>query len=215
MRLEQHRGALVVYGRRLLQSGLTRGTGGNLSIFDRASGTIAMTPSGVDYLETVSEDIVLMDLAGRIVECREGRRPTSEWELHLAIYRRRPDLSAIVHTHSVYATAIACTGQTIRPVHYLAAIGGTAIRCAPYATYGTPELANTCAQTLGEDYAILMANHGVICAAGNLPEAFSRAEHIEFVAQLQCISDSLGGARVLDEAAMSSVREKFGTNPYR
>ncbi len=215
MRQAEQREALVVYGRRLLQSGLTRGTGGNLSSFDRRAGIIAMTPSGVDYFDTIPEDIVLMDLSGQILECREGRRPTSEWELHLAIYRRRPDLGAIVHTHSVYATAIACTGQTIRPVHYLAAMGGSAIRCAPYATYGTPELASACALTLGEDYAVLLANHGVICAAGDLPEAFSRAEHIEYVAQLQCISDSLGGARLLDETAMAAVREKFGTNPYR
>lgn len=215
MKLDHARSLLVEYGVKLLQRGLTRGTGGNLSIFDRAAGLIAMTPSGVDYLETTPEDIVLMTIHGDVVEKKEGRQPTSEWELHLAIYQARPDVSAVVHTHSLYATAIACTGRGIEPVHYLAAVGGGTIRCAPYATYGTPELAARCVQTLGNDYAVLLGNHGVVTAAGDLPDAFSKAEHIEYVAQLQCISQSLGGARLLDEDQMRAVRDRFRTNPYR
>lgn len=215
MRLLTLREELVAFGKKLLSAGLTTGTGGNLSAYDRSCGVIAMTPSGLDYLKTTAADIVLMDPDGQIIECRESVRPTSEWELHLAIYRSRPDVSAVVHTHSLYATAIACTGSGIRTVHYLAAMGGRSIRCTPYETYGTPELAQICARTLENDHAVLLGNHGVICVGPDLPDAFARAEHIEYVAHLQVITDSLGGARLLNEEQMQAVRDRFGTNPYR
>lgn len=215
MRLQSVREELVHYGRQLLECRLTTGTGGNLSIFDRTSGLIAMTPSGLPYPETRPEDILLLDPDGRVIECAPGRQPTSEWELHLAIYRARPDVCAVVHTHSVHATALACAGQEIRNVHYLAAVGGSRIRCAPYATYGTPELAGLCLEYLGRNHAVLLGNHGLVTVAGDLPAAFGRAEHLEYVAQLQIMTEALGGARLLSQDQMQEVRDRFRSNPYR
>lgn len=215
MKLVNERELLAAYGRKLVQENLTIGTGGNLSCYDRAQGLIAMTPSGLDYFKTGREDIVVMDETGRIIECAQGLRPTSEWELHLEIYRRRPDVSAVVHTHSLYATAIACTRKGLDSVHYLLASAGSGVRCAPYAPYGTGELARACAQTLAGDYAVLLANHGVVCVAESLENAFSKAQHLEYVAHLHCITNSLGGAVQLDEQQMRDVMERFKTSPYR
>lgn len=215
MKLKTERAMLADYGRKLVEERLTVGTGGNLSCFDRSQGLIAMTPSGLDYFKTGVEDIVILDAQGQVIEQAAGQQPTSEWELHLEIYRRRPDVSAIVHTHSLYATAIACTRQGLKPVHYLLAAAGSEVRCAPYAPYGTPQLAALCAQTLGGDHAVLLANHGVVCVAGDLDSAFSRARHVEYVAQLQCITQGLGGAVLLDQAQMQAVMERFQTSPYR
>lgn len=213
MQLAEERQLLVRYGRKLLEAGLTRGTGGNLSIFRREAGLIAVTPSGLDYYETEAEDIILVDLEGRVLEARAGLRPTSEVSLHLAIYRARPDVAAIVHTHSLHATALACQGEEIRPVHYLAALGGPRVRCAPYHLYGSAVLAEACLQYLEGNFAVLLGNHGLVTVADSLPAAFSKAEHLEYVATLQCLTG--GRARELSEAEMTEVMARLEVFPYR
>lgn len=214
MKLHKERELLVQYGRKLLESGLTRGTGGNLSVFDRTEGLIAVTPSGLDYLKTAAEDIILLDLQGNVMEAREGRKPTSEVSLHLAIYRSRPDVSAIVHTHSLHATALACMGEEIRAVHYLAALGGRRVRCAPYHTYGSGELAKACLHHLEGNFAVLLANHGLVTVGDSLPGAFSTAEHLEYVAEIQCLTQGLGGARELTADEMEAVMARLEVFPY-
>lgn len=215
MKLLKERELLVQYGKKLLESDLTKGTGGNLSIFDREEDLIAVTPSGLDYGKTRPEDIILLDRDGTIVEAEEGLLPTSEVDLHLKIYRERPDVSGIVHTHSIYATALSCMGEEIRPVHYLAALGGKRIRCTPYFTYGSRELADSCLEHLEGNFAVLLGNHGLITVGEDLASAFSKAEHLEYVATLQCITGTLGGARVLTDRDLEAVMAKLEVYPYR
>ena len=120
MRLEKERKEIVTFGRKLLTSGLTAGTGGNLSVANRKKNLIAVTPSGVDYLEMSPEDVVLVGMEGGLIETSKYK-PSSELLFHLALYRRRQDIQAVVHTHSVYATTLASLGWEIPPFHYLVA----------------------------------------------------------------------------------------------
>ena len=128
--------ALVAACRELTRRGLTYGTSGNVSI--RAAAGFFISPTGADYEELEPEDIALMDFEGRWYG---RRRPSSEWRFHRDILVAREDVGAIVHTHSRYATALACTGRGIPAFHYMVAVtGGTEIRCAPYRTFGSQEL---------------------------------------------------------------------------
>ena len=130
------RKAVVAAARRLGPLGINQGTSGNVSV--RAGDGLLVTPSGIPYDELTPGQIVWMDLEGRF----EGDwLPSSEWRFHCDILRARPDLNAVVHTHAVHATALACHGKGIPAFHYMvAAAGGRDIRCAPYATFGTAEL---------------------------------------------------------------------------
>ena len=131
---------IVEYGKLLLARRLTVGTGGNLSVYDRASGYVAISPSGIDYESTQPGDVVVVDMSGAVVDgCR---RPSSELAMHLALYEQRPDVCAVVHTHSVFATTLACLECSLPAVHYLIGFAGKEVRCAPYATFGTRELAD-------------------------------------------------------------------------
>lgn len=215
MNLPMERELLVQYGRKLLESGLVKGSGGNLSIFNRSEGLIAVTPSGLDYPKTLPRDIIILDLQGKVREAEEGLKPTSEVSLHLTIYRDRPDVSAIVHTHSLHATALSCRGEDLKPVHYLAALGGRRVLCTPYHTYGSEELAAACLDYLQGNFAVLLGNHGLVTVADSLAAAFSKAEHLEYVAELQCLTRGLGGARELTEAEMEEVMVKLEVFPYR
>ena len=124
---------------KLITNNLTTGSGGNISIFNREKGLVAVSPSGLDYFETKIEDIVIVDLDGNIIE--GNLKPSSETGMHLIFYKNREDANAIVHTHSKFATAIACMGWDLEPVHYLIGFAGYDVKCAKYATYGSQELA--------------------------------------------------------------------------
>ena len=213
MLLQQDRIEIVRYGNKLIESGLTTGSGGNISIFNREAGLVALTPSGMNYCDIVPEDVVVMDIDGNIVD--GVRHATSEISMHLSVYKHRPDVCAVVHTHSIYATAVACMRQNLLPVHYMIALAGTIVKCSEYATYGTPELAQHALEALENRNACLLGNHGLLAAAPSLEQAFSTAEHLEFVAQLHCITKSLGQPHILTEQQVTEVMDKFGTNPYK
>src|SRR5699024_9715723 len=123
---------IVEYGKKIVTSGLTKGTGGNLSILNREKGLIAISPSGIDYFDIQSEDIVVMSIDGKIVEGK--KKPSSEFELHKIFYERRTDLDAIIHTHTMFATTISCLHWHLPAVHYMIALAGKDVRCAEYAT---------------------------------------------------------------------------------
>lgn len=213
MLLMKEREMLVKYGKKLITNGLTKGSGGNISIFNREENLVAITPSGMDYFETEVEDIVIIDLEGNIVEGKH--KPSSEIGMHLIFYKDREDANSIVHTHSMYATAVSCMGWTLEPVHYMVGMAGVDVKCAKYATYGSQELAENALEAMGDRNAVLLGNHGLLALGSDVESAFSTAEHLEFVSELYCITKSLGQPNILTEAQMTDVMKKFKTYKYK
>jgi len=208
MRLEKERKEIVAFGRKLLTSGLTAGTGGNLSIVNRKKNLVAITPSGVDYLEMSPEDVVLLRMEGEPVETSKYN-PSSELLFHLALYRNRQDIQAIVHTHSVYATTLATLGWEIPAFHYLVAYSGRKVPLAAYATFGSEELARNVADAIGENNAVLMGSHGVVTVGPTLAKAFETAEIIEYVARVYYLAKGRGEPTILSDEEMNRVIEKY------
>lgn len=213
MLMYKERKLIVEYGKKLITNGLTRGSGGNISIYDRELGLIAITPSGQDYFKTKPEDIVILDLEGNVVEGK--LKPSSELDMHLILYKNREDANAIVHTHSRYATAISCMGWNLEPVHYLIGLAGYDVKCAKYATYGSKELARNALKAIGDRNAVLLANHGLIALGSDLERAFSTAEHIEFVSEIYYLTKSLGQPNLLTKSQLDEVMKKFNTFRYK
>lgn len=207
MLLENARKDLVKYGRKLVEQNLTKGTGGNLSIYDESEELMALTPSGIPYFDMKPADIVLMDLAGEIVE--GDRKPSSEEAMHRFIYKERDDIRAIVHAHSTYSTSLSLLRESLPPAHYMIALAGYDVRCAEYATYGTKELANNAVKAMENRNAVLLANHGLLAAAGDLPNAFNTAEEIEFVAEVYWRAKAIGEPVILSKDEMTLMEEKF------
>ena len=139
-----------------------------------------------------------------------GREPSSEWRFHLDIHRARPDLAAIVHTHSPSATALACHGRGIPPFHYMvAAAGGADIRCAPYATFGTQELSDHALAAMAGRKACLLAHHGVIACEASLAQALALAIEVEHLARMYLAALALGEPPRLGAEEMARVLAKF------
>lgn len=192
----------------MMANGLSPGRSGNVSA--RAGDGILITPSGIPFDELEGEDIVFVGLDGTAAS--NSRKPSSETALHLAIYRDRPEAKAIVHCHSPAATALACGREPIPAFHYMVAIaGGTSIPLAPYATFGTDELAQSVAEALKGVRACLMANHGQIAFGANLEKALSLAEEVETLAQQYLEVLKIGRPNLLDDAEMQRVLERFKT----
>ncbi|MBW1866818.1 MAG: L-fuculose-phosphate aldolase [Deltaproteobacteria bacterium] len=210
MLLKTERNDIATFGRKLISAGLTTGTGGNLSLFNRPENLIAISPSGIEYCDMQPEDIVILDLAGKVVEGR--LKPSSELDFHLALYKRRPDIHAVVHTHSIYATTIACLNREIPAVHYLVGFAGKKVPVAPYATFGTPELAANITRTIGIYNAVLLANHGLVAVGPTMAGAFSIAEQVEFVARIYYQAGCIGNPVILPDKEMETVIRKFGTH---
>jgi L-fuculose-phosphate aldolase len=208
MRLEKERKEIVTFGRKLLASGLTAGTGGNLSIVNRDKNCVAITPSGVDYLEMSPGDVVLVGMDGRLLET-SGYKPSSELLFHLGLYGKRQDIRGIVHTHSVYATTLATLGWEIPPFHYLVAYSGRKVPLAAYATFGSEALARNVADAIGENNAVLMGSHGVVTVGPSLAKAFETAEVVEYVARVYYLAKGRGEPALLSDEEMSKVLEKF------
>lgn len=210
MRLTRERALLVEYGLRMSRAGLSVGTSGNLSIYDPETGLMAITPSGLDYESTTAEDIVVMDLNAHVME--GIRKPSSEWALHTGFYRRHPSARAVVHTHSVYCTTLACLGQPLEAVHYaIADAGVSCVPVAPYRLFGSQALAEAAVETCGAGRAVLLANHGLVVWGESLPKAFGLAQSMEFTAELQWRAMAVGAPNVLSEAQMAEALERFKT----
>ncbi len=200
------RGVVVAACRELTR--LTHGTSGNISIRRDERGFF-ISPTGAVYEELEPADIPLMGLDGSWFG---RRRPSSEWRFHRDILKARADVGAIVHTHSRYATALACTGRGIPAFHYMVAkTGGTEIRCAPYRTFGSQELSDVAVWALGGRNACLLGNHGVIAVGVDVPAALSVAGEVENLAAQYSAALALGDVKILGEAEMLRVVEKFRT----
>ena len=213
MLMEKARHELVEFGKRLVTANLTKGTGGNLSVFDRENGTVAITPSGIDFFEIRPEDIVIIDLDGNTVE--GTKTPSSEWEMHLMPYRHRNDIDAVIHAHTTYATVLAVLRQDLPPSHYMVAVAGPNVRCAPYATYGTHELAANSYEYMKDRRAVILANHGILSGAQDLLNAFNIIEEVEYCSQIHYMASCMGKPHILPDEEMTLMAEKFKTYGQR
>lgn len=202
---EDLRRAVIDTCRDLVRLGLTSGTSGNASV--RCGPGFLVSPTGMAYETLEPEDLPLVGLDGRWY----GRRqPSSEWRFHRDILAARADVGAIVHAHPRFATALACTGRAIPAFHYMVAVaGGEDIRCAPYHTFGSQALSDAALAALGGRKACLLAHHGIIALGAGLPAALKLAAEVESLAAQYCTALALGDVRVLDEAEMRKVVEKF------
>jgi L-fuculose-phosphate aldolase len=200
--------AVIAACRELTRLRLTHGTSGNISL-RRDERQFFVSPTGMSYDALEADDIPLVNLDGRWF----GRRlPSSEWRFHRDIFQSRDDVGAIVHTHSMNATALACTGRGIPAFHYMVAVaGGADIRCAPYYTFGTQALSEAAVAALEGRKACLLSNHGVIAVGADLPAALALAGEVENLAAQYCAALALGDVRILDEVKMRPVLDKFRT----
>ncbi len=209
MLLQKEREEIVQYGKKLVTSNLTKGTGGNLSIYNRKEGLMAISPSGIDYFKIKPEDVVVLDLEGNKIE--GDKKPSSEYEMHRIFYANRVDINAIIHTHTIYATTIACLNWDLPPVHYMVALAGLNVRCAKYATFGTKELAENAFEAMKDRKAVLLANHGLLAGDKDLANAFNITEEIEYCAELYYRTKCIGEPVILSEDEMRLMLEKFKT----
>ena len=208
MLMQEERELIVEIGKQMSSSGLCPGTSGNQSIYNPELGLMAIKPSGIGYMETTPEDIVVMDLESHIVDGK--RKPSSEWDMHTEFYKNKPSCRAVVHTHSRFCTTFAVLGKPIEAVHYVLADANCyEIPCAPYRRFGTPELANEAVKACGDGDAVLLANHGIIVCGKNLKSAFGLAETLEYVAELQYRAMFIGKPNVLSHEQMAEVFEAF------
>jgi L-fuculose-phosphate aldolase len=208
MKLEDARAQVVEYCRKLEHSKLSSGTSGNISVFDGEQKLMAISPGAMDYDCMQLQDVVLMDLDGTVVE--GDRRPSSEWSMHLACYRTRADVRAVVHTHSPAATTLAVLGLELPAVHYMIALSGkSTIPIAPYHLYGTAALAEAAADVMQGGYACLLESHGVLAAGPNIHHAWSTAEQVEFCADLYLRAKSVGEPKILSDAQIAEVIDQL------
>jgi L-fuculose-phosphate aldolase len=203
------RTAVVEAARELERLGLNQGTAGNVGV--RVPAGVLVTPTGMAPARLRPDDVVLLDAAG--TPAPGQRRPTSEWRIHVDVMAARSDVHAVVHTHSPEATAAACLGQPLPAAHYVVArTGGPAVPCAPYATYGTPELSANVVGALGAGGACLMANHGLLAVGPDLDAAVALALDVEWLARVVRLARSHGQPlRVLPDDEIARVAERFGT----
>jgi L-fuculose-phosphate aldolase len=197
---------LVDVMRRMEATGLNRGTTGNASA--RAGDTVLITPTNVPAEDLTPKGIVALDMSGRPLD--PAQHPSSEWQMHLGIYVQRPDAVAIVHCHSRFASILACCGRPIPSLHYMVGVSGrSSIPLAPYACFGSLELADNVVKALDGGLACLMANHGQIALGASVRRAFAVALEVEEQAAIYWGSLSIGGPNLLSAEQMAEVFTRF------
>lgn len=209
MILEKEREQVIEYSLKLLSEGLTNGTAGNVSIFNREEGLVAISPTGVNYSELTPEMISIVDLEGKLIK---GLKPSSELEMHMILYRNREDVNAVIHTHPVYTTVLACLRQDLPAIDYMIAVtGATKVRCAEYASYGTKELAENAYKAMGSSLAVILANHGLTTAGKDIANAFNITVQVEYISNLYIKARNIGEPIILPDNEMNSMLERFKT----
>lgn len=202
MLLQEAREQVVHYGKELLRRGLATGTFGNISVYVPEAKVVVISPSGLDYDSLTSQDVAVLTMDGVVLE--GDKKPSSEVDLHRIFYHNRPDVLAVVHTHSPYATTMACMGRPLRPYHYAAAYAGGEVPCIPYVPFGTKELARAAYEGMGPDRnAVLLGGHGLVAVGPDLAFAMDAAEQLEFLAQICWRCEAAGGGVLLDEAQLA------------
>ena len=205
--LEHERRLICRFGRKIVEDRMTRGTSGNLSIFNRRLGLLAISPSGFDYLATGPADIVVVDLTGQV---HEGtRKPSSELALHLILYKHSEAIGAIVHTHSTFSTVLSCLGWDLPAIHYMLTPAGENVRCSRYAPFGSAALAENALEAMTDRHAVLLANHGLVGVGPDLASAYATACETEFCAELFWRSKCVGQPNILDHAEMEKMAILF------
>jgi len=200
------RDELVTTAKRMSELGLTPGMSGNVSV--RGPRGLLITPSGLPYAALVPDDVVELRMDGT---ARAGQRaPSSEWRLHRDLLEARPDVHAIVHTHSLFCTTLSMLRRPIPAVHYMIVLAGTdTIPCASYATFGSAELAREVVTALAGGNACLLANHGMVAAGPTLAAALRLAAEVETLAAQYWHAVQLGEPHVLDGDQLDQVRARF------
>jgi len=192
------------------EEGLFAGTSGNLSLLDDSGKILAITPSSYSYKKMKLDDIVVIDAdSGRTIEGRH--KPSSEWRMHVAILRSRPELRGVVHTHSPYATsfAVLCKPIPLILIEMLGYIGGD-IPVSEFELPGSEALGTTIARSLVKRNACLMRNHGAVAVGSTLDQAQLRAVYVEDAAKIYSLALSLGEAHLIPADAIAAMKKKFG-----
>lgn len=206
--------SLVALAHRWYALGLGVNCSGNFSVRETIHGRDGfwITPTGMPYERLTQDDFVWIALDANEPQCIGTRRPSSEWMMHQRAYRAQVDANAVIHTHSMYATALACCDRGIPSFHYMVAkAGAVRIPCLPYATFGTKELAQTVRDGLSGVKAALLSHHGVIVAEKNLEKAIRLAVEVEFLAQQYILVCQLGGPKLITRDEMQRIVTKFAT----
>lgn len=205
MNQQQLRTALLTTSQRLVELGLNRGTAGNVSV--RHGDGFLITPSAIPVAEITADSMVCMDLQGKVLQ---GGKPSSEWRFHRDILAARAEIGAVVHTHSTFATTIACLRRDVPAVHYMIAMaGGDSIRCTPYSVFGEQELSDHALEALQGRKACLLGNHGMIALGKNLDDALAVAVEVEFLCEIFWRTLQVGEPHILTSQQMHEVKQKF------
>lgn len=199
---------IIEKARQMAKSGMVPGTWGNVSGRVPRQTRFLITPSGMEYDQMMPEDLVLMDGQGTVLEGRW--KPSTEWRMHAAIYNARPDINAVIHNHSIYATAFAAARQPVPAVtEELAQVVGGPVPVACYEAAGTEELARAVVEALGDRCAVLLANHGVVAAGSGMEEAWRVSIIVEKTAQIAILARVLGNAHELSTEEIARLRNAF------
>jgi L-fuculose-phosphate aldolase len=200
---------VLTTARAMNASGINRGSAGNVSV--RCDGGFLITPTGMAYDSCTAADMVKVGADGTVAAAT-SRKPSSEWRFHRDIYAARPEACAVVHTHSPFATALACQGQGIPAFHYMVArFGGADVRCAAYATFGTQELSDAIISALDSRGGCLMAHHGMVVFGRDADHALALAIELETLCEHYWRVLQLGAPKLLPAEEMIRVLEKFAT----
>jgi L-fuculose-phosphate aldolase len=201
--LDDERSKVAAASRLLASQGLVHGTSGNVSA--RSCELVAITPTGAVLAEVDAEHVTVVDLEGNVVHGELA--PTSEADLHLGVYRRYDHAGAVVHTHAPVATALSCVLDELPCIHYEMLLFGGAVRVAPYATFGTPELATSVVEALDGKSAALLANHGTVTFGADVDAAVRATELLEWACGVYWRAASVGEPRILDDDEQRAVVE--------
>ena len=203
--MNNEREKLLIIAQKLIATGLNKGTAGNASV--RCEGGFLVTPSGMAVEDMSAASMVQMAFDGSY---EQGKLPSSEWRFHRDILQSRADVNAIVHTHSMFATTLACLHKDIPPFHYMiAVVGGDTIRCAPYALFGSQALSNNALAALTNRKACLLANHGMIALGRDLDDALAVTVEVENLCEQYWRALQLGEPHILSDAEMRDVFQQF------
>ena len=207
MILKQEREELYSCYKKMLDTGLTNGTSGNVSLINRKEQLLVISPTGVSFDKLKLEKISIVDFDGNLID---GLMPSSELKMHQILYKNRNDINAIIHGHTVFSTTISCLREALPAIDYMIAVaGGNSVKCAEYATYGTQELAENVLKAMVGRKAALLANHGIIVGAGDIHNAFNIIEQIEYVAELYVRARSIGDPVILSDNEMEKMVNLF------
>jgi L-fuculose-phosphate aldolase len=203
---EELKKELLGYAKMMKLEGLVVGTSGNISV--RKGDVVAIKPSSVDYDTMSIDDIVLVDLEGKVIEGK--RNPSSELKMHLAVYKSRANVGAVVHTHAKYASALAILGISIPPVlDEVVNFFGGGIECSKYGMPGSTELAQNAVEALGERNGVLLSHHGALACGKDLKAAFENAQRLERVAEIFIIASTIGKPETVPEESIENEKDIF------